>query len=160
MLQVYDQSGWDLFSQTAVVGMCDLEHPATQTPTNSPKSRKERGRERRRRRKKIQSRVSHHNNPNSFPFFSFFLVLFCFWTSNPIPKKFQRKKSICFTSSSSSSSPEIQSSSSQTRTPLLLLVGGGLECFSQIRPLSLCFALQAAVLCGTPHESHTKPEGR
>jgi hypothetical protein len=24
----------------------------------------------------------------------------------------------------------------------------------------LCFALQAADLCGTPHESHTKPEGR
>ncbi len=50
MLQVYDQSGWDLFSQTAVVGMCDLEHPAAQTPTNPPKSRKERERERERER--------------------------------------------------------------------------------------------------------------
>ncbi len=146
MLQVYDQSGWDLFSQTAVVGMCDLEHPAAQTPTNPPKSRKEREREKRERRRGGGRRFSHESvtttTPTPFFFFLFLLVLFCFWTSNPIPKKFQRKKSICFTSSASLS-PDTQSSSSQTRTQLLLLLllGGGLECFSQTRPLSLCFAL-------------------
>jgi hypothetical protein len=99
VLQVYDQSGWDLFSQTAVVGMCDLEHPAAQTPTNPPKSRKERERERererRRRRKKIQSRVSHHNNPNSFLFsFSFGFVLFLDFKSNT--KKIPEKKKHLF----------------------------------------------------------------